>query len=82
MYYQSSSTHIQRYGIDTTTDNQEVASRSQAVWVAVKPHTVTRVLKEIAPVIRKDQVVISVAAGITTKTLEKVNLPYIYTYDT
>lgn len=45
--------------------------------MAVKPHAVTRVLKEVAPVIRTDyHVIVSAAAGIPIKTLEKVSFNY------
>lgn len=66
---------IKKYGINVTTDNQEVVSNSDVVWVAVKPHAVARVLREVAPCIKQDQhYIVSAAAGITLKTLEK-NLP-------
>ena len=66
---------FQKYGINVTTDNQEVVSNSDVVWVAVKPHAVARVLREVAPCIKQDQhYIVSAAAGITLKTLEKVTL--------
>ena len=53
--------------------NREVVEQSKVVWLAVKPHAIARVLSEVAPVIRPDyHVVVSAAAGIPIKTLEKV----------
>ena len=40
--------------------------------MTVKPHAIGRVLREVAPVIKKDHIVVSAAAGVTIKTLEKV----------
>ena len=48
--------------------------RSQIVWLAVKPHAIGRVLKEVTPVVRPDQLILSTAAGIPMKELEKVLL--------
>lgn len=64
---------MQQYGINVTTNNQEVVERSQVVWLAVKPHAIARVLKEVTPVIRPDQLIVSTAAGIPIKELEKVS---------
>ncbi len=67
----------QKHGISVTASNREVVEKSQIVWLAVKPHTISKVLNEISPVIRPDHhLVISAAAGIPIKTLEKVSLPW------
>ena len=42
------------------------------VWLAVKPHAIGRVLREVTPVVRPDQLILSTAAGIPIKELEKV----------
>lgn len=57
-----------------TANNREVVEKSQIVWLAVKPHAISKVLMEIAPIIRPDyHLVVSAAAGIPIKTLEKVS---------
>ena len=64
---------LQQQGIRVTTSNREVAEQSQVVWLAVKPHAISRVLADIAPVIRPNHhLVVSAAAGIPIKTIEKV----------
>ena len=55
-----------------TTNNSEVVEKSQIVWLAVKPHAIGRVLKEVTPVVRPDQLIISIAAGIPIREIEKV----------
>ena len=62
----------QKCGVSGTVNNDEVVSRSQVVWLTVKPHAIGRVLREVAPVIKKDHIIVSAAAGVTIKTLEKV----------
>lgn len=49
-------------------------SGSQVVWVTVKPHAVGRVLREVAPLMKRDHIIVSAAAGVTIKALEKVIL--------
>ena len=44
------------------------------VWLAVKPHAMGRVLSEIKPVVTDDHLFVSLAAGITLKSLEKVHV--------
>ena len=62
----------QQYGVNVTTNNMEVVERSQIIWLAVKPHAIGRVLREVTPVVRPDQMIISTAAGIPIKEIEKV----------
>ena len=55
--------------IRTTTDNKQLVQRATILLLCVKPHIVHPVLSEIGPLIRADQLLISVAAGITLATL-------------
>lgn len=58
------------YQIGVTADNAEVARAAAVLVLAVKPQIMPRVLREISEVIRPDALVISVAAGIGTDTIE------------
>jgi pyrroline-5-carboxylate reductase len=58
------------YGVSTSTDNS-VVKNAEIVLLAVKPQMMTDVLKDIAPVLRKETLVISIAAGIPTEKIEK-----------
>ena len=62
----------QQYGINVTVNNLEVVEKSEVIWLAVKPHAIGRVLREVTPVIRPDHLILSTAAGIPIKELEKV----------
>lgn len=58
------------YGIRTTTDNKALVAQSDFVVLAVKPQVMGRVLEECAGEFHLGQVVISIAAGITTAYIE------------
>ncbi|WP_083950226.1 pyrroline-5-carboxylate reductase [Herbidospora yilanensis] len=53
------------YGVKVVT-NLEAAEQADALILAVKPQDMGTLLREIAPVVPSDRLVISVAAGITT----------------
>lgn len=57
-------------GIRTTHDNVELVRASDVIVLAVKPQMMTAVLEEIAGSVRVEQIVISIAAGITTASIE------------
>lgn len=57
------------YGVSTSTDNRMVKN-SEIVVLSVKPQVMGEVLKGIAPVLRKETLVISIAAGITAEKIE------------
>jgi len=55
--------------IDTTTDNRFLARSCDWIWLGVKPFHAEAVLREIAPHINKKATLLSVLAGISTRTL-------------
>jgi len=57
------------YGVSTSTDNN-VVKNAEIVVLAVKPQVMADVLKGFAPVLRKETLVISIAAGISTSKIE------------
>ena len=58
------------YGISSARDNS-VPGGCPHVLLAVKPQVMGKVLDEIAPVVRPDATIISIAAGITTAFIDK-----------
>jgi pyrroline-5-carboxylate reductase len=60
-----------RLHIATTTDNREAVRGADIVLLAVKPHLVADVAADIAPVLDDATLVVSVAAGIRTATIEE-----------
>lgn len=58
------------YGIATSVDNPQAVRDSDVIILAVKPQVMSEVLEIIAPVVTRDKLVISIAAGITLRTLQ------------
>jgi len=64
-------THLlQQHGFITTHSNTKAAVAGGTIFLAVKPQILPDVLQEIAPSIKDEQLVISIAAGITLGLLE------------
>jgi len=57
------------YGVRTSTENDAVKN-AEIVVLAVKPQILDEVLKKMAPVFRKETLVISIAAGIPSSKIE------------
>ncbi|MBK9072721.1 MAG: pyrroline-5-carboxylate reductase [Myxococcales bacterium] len=57
-------------GIEVTSDNREVARRADILVLAVKPQIFAKVVHDIAADVRDAAVVVSVAAGISTQSIE------------
>ena len=70
----------EEFGIRCCTSNLELASESAVILLAVKPQNMRDVLEEIKGKIRKDQLIITIAAGIPLKMIREIleiNLPMI-----
>jgi pyrroline-5-carboxylate reductase len=61
-----------QWGIRATTDNCKAIADADVVILAVKPQASKAVLTELSKAARKDQLFISVMAGITTATINKL----------
>lgn len=59
----------ERYGVDVVS-NVEAAKRADTVLIGVKPQDMADLLDEVAPHLRAGQLVVSLAAGITTSAME------------
>ena len=53
------------------TDNGEAVRRADIIFLCVKPQVVADVLREIRPHVRRDQLLISVAASVPTDMIER-----------
>lgn len=60
----------ERYGVEAHGDNAGAVADADVVLLAVKPQLLTAVVTDLAPQMRAEQTVVSIAAGITTATLE------------
>ena len=59
----------ERYGVEVVS-NVAAATRAATLVLVVKPQDMPDLLSEIAPVVRPEQLVVSLAAGITTAFIE------------
>ena len=61
-------------GCQTTLVNQAVVGKSDVIFLAVKPHLIVSVAKEIAPSVKSSKhLVVSVATAICTDMIESVS---------
>lgn len=58
------------YGVRTTTSNVELVKQCDVVILAVKPQILPKVLREVSDELGADHLVISVAAGISIRSIE------------
>jgi pyrroline-5-carboxylate reductase len=61
----------ERFGVAGTLSNAAAAGSADVVIISVKPQTVPRVLSDISEVMRPSQLLISVAASVSTSFIEK-----------
>ncbi len=62
-------TLTERHAIRAVARNADAVADAGIVVLAVKPQMLTRVMKELVPALRDDQVVLSIVAGATLRTL-------------
>ncbi len=60
-----------KWGVNTTTDNHRAVAFADVIVLCVKPQALSAVLSEIKADIRDSQLIISIIAGITTRTISK-----------
>lgn len=60
-----------KWGVRTSTDNAKAVAGADIVILAVKPQMAKKVLEELGGAVRKDQLVISVMAGVPTSAINK-----------
>jgi pyrroline-5-carboxylate reductase len=66
------------YSIDVTTDNREVVKRCGLVVLSVKPQILDKVLREIGDHLKEGTLVVSIAAGVDTATIEDAVAPGVH----
>ncbi|MFH1133774.1 MAG: pyrroline-5-carboxylate reductase [Nanoarchaeota archaeon] len=62
--------YVQTLGFQVTADNRQVAKRCDVIVLAVKPQDIATVLDDLKGVVRIDQIVISIAAGVKLSFLQ------------
>lgn len=59
-------------GIEVITDNRSLTMNSDVIFIATKPNYVSAVLDEIKSELTPDKLIVSIAAGISTKKIESI----------
>jgi pyrroline-5-carboxylate reductase len=62
------------YAIGTCASNAEAAAQAETVLLAVKPQVMTKALTELRKVVTEQQLLISIAAGVSTATIAEAFL--------
>lgn len=62
----------EKYGVETTDDVALAVRKAEMLVLAVKPQDVASVAKAAEPVLRKDQILVSIAAGKTLAGLREI----------
>ncbi len=62
---------LQATGIEAAKDIEHLVINSSTIILAIKPYLVEKILGQIAPLLTADKTIISVAAGISMKTLQQ-----------
>jgi pyrroline-5-carboxylate reductase len=63
---------VRKTGVSMAYDIQDLVNSSEIIMLAVKPQNYDEVLREVAQVIRRAQIVISMAAGISMNYMEGI----------
>lgn len=61
-----------RLGVPVLTDNKTLVMDSDIIFIAVKPNQVAPVLEEIRGELNESKLLVSIAAGVNTKTIEDI----------
>ncbi len=64
--------HLSEKGVSVHADNVLAAEKAEIIIVAVKPYNVDKILNEIKPKLHNNQIIISVATGISIAHMESV----------
>ena len=70
----------EKLGVPVGTDNLAAVSKADIIFVCVKPQVVQELMEQIRPAVSADQLVISVAASVSTSQIEKAlggNIPVV-----
>jgi pyrroline-5-carboxylate reductase len=70
--HQPSLGRFKGHGVQTSGNNNDGASFADVIVLAVKPKHVSSVLAQMSPLVDRSKLVVSIAAGVTSSTIEKV----------
>ena len=60
----------EKYGVNTSKDNKDVANKTDIIFLAVKPNVYKTVIGEIKDVVDENKLIVTIAAGQTIENIE------------
>ena len=69
--FEASRKRVEELGVFVTSDNAELVQKTDVIFLVVKPHQQEEVLPEIRDNLSPDQILISVAAGVSLSSVEQ-----------
>ncbi|WP_138269232.1 pyrroline-5-carboxylate reductase [Anaerofustis stercorihominis] len=60
----------EKYGVNTSKDNKDVAKKTDIIFLAVKPNVYKTVIDEIKDVVDENKLIVTIAAGQTIENIE------------
>ena len=60
----------EKYGVNTSKDNKDVANKTDIIFLAVKPNVYKTVIDEIKDVVDENKLIVTIAAGQTIENIE------------
>ena len=70
---------LEKAGVKAASSEGEVCERCKYVFLAIKPQMFDAVLPKLAPSVTEDNVIVSIAAGITEDYIAKMTIPNVRT---
>ena len=61
---------VKEYGVNTTNSEKELAENCDIIILSVKPHIIPIVLKNLSGNVKKDTIILTIAAGISISVIE------------
>ena len=61
---------VKEYGVNTTNSEKELAENCNIIILSVKPHIIPIVLKNLSGNVKKDTIILTIAAGISISVIE------------
>lgn len=63
--------NLKDLGINTIADNKTAAKNADIIFLGVKPYQIQQIIGEISPVVKESTMIISLATGVDSITIEK-----------
>lgn len=63
--------NLKDLGVNVSADNKAASKNANIIFLGVKPYQIQEIIEEISPVVKENTIIISLATGIDSVTIEK-----------